>query len=72
MRAKQVSEMSHEIINYRGYACTRSQAYQHAFAATGNHLSAERMSYGISIPVLTDEQRGRYLTFDAMPRGKSP
>lgn len=71
MATKQDSEMANEVINYRGYACTRSQAYRHAFAATGgNHLSAERMSYGISIPMLTDEQRERYLTFADMTNGE--
>jgi hypothetical protein len=62
-----VSEIdAKQIINYRGFAATRAQAYKHAFAATKNHLSAERMAYGFSVPVLTREQIARYLPFETM------
>lgn len=62
-----ISEMHEsQIINYRGFACTRRQAYDHAFKKIKNHLSAERMAYGFSIPVLTAEQIARYLPFKVM------
>lgn len=52
-----------EIINYRGFACTRAQAYEHASKRVP-HNSAERMAYGFDIPILTPEQIARYLKFE--------
>lgn len=58
-----------EIINYRGCAATREQAYNHALKATGDFLSAERMSYGPNVKPLTPDQIKRYVPFEKMDFG---